>query len=56
MDFPKINSEKCTGCGTCIDSCPMGAIKLINEKAIIDITKCGSCWICVNDCQNEALS
>ena len=39
MDFPKINAEKCTGYGTCIDSCPMGAIKLVNEKAINDITK-----------------
>jgi len=26
MDFPKVNPDICTGCGICVDSCPMDAI------------------------------
>jgi MinD superfamily P-loop ATPase len=56
MDFPKVKPEKCTGCGTCVESCSMQAIKLINDIAVIDTTICGSCWICVSDCPMEAIS
>jgi formate hydrogenlyase subunit 6/NADH:ubiquinone oxidoreductase subunit I len=55
MDFPKVNPENCTGCGNCVDSCPMEAIKLVNDIATIDITKCGNCRVCVDDCPNEAI-
>jgi NAD-dependent dihydropyrimidine dehydrogenase PreA subunit len=27
-----IDQEKCTGCGTCEESCPVEAIKVENEK------------------------
>jgi formate hydrogenlyase subunit 6/NADH:ubiquinone oxidoreductase subunit I len=29
----KVNLEKCTGCGTCKDVCPVEAIELNDEKA-----------------------
>jgi len=41
----KILSEECTGCQTCIDSCPYGAIVMKDDKAVIteDCTFCGAC-------------
>jgi MinD superfamily P-loop ATPase len=31
----KINSEKCTGCGKCTETCHQGAIQMINGKAVL---------------------
>lgn len=56
MDFPKVNPDICTGCGICVDSCPVESIKLINDVAIIDTATCSNCGACVNDCPNEAIS
>jgi len=56
MDFPKVNPDIFTGCGICVDSCPMEAIKLVNDVAIIDTDKCSNCRACVDDCPNEAIN
>jgi NAD-dependent dihydropyrimidine dehydrogenase PreA subunit len=55
-DFPKVNSDICTGCGICIDNCPMEAIELVNGVAFIDGKKCNNCHQCENDCPVEAIS
>ena len=41
----KILSEECIGCQACIDSCPYGAIVMIDDKAVLteDCTFCGAC-------------
>jgi ferredoxin len=31
-----VDLEKCTGCGTCEEGCPVEAIKVENEKAVVD--------------------
>ena len=51
----KVDLEKCTGCGVCVDVCPLEAIKLENEKAVIsdDCTECGTC---IDECPNTAIS
>ena len=51
----KVNDVKCNGCGTCIDICPMEAIKIENGKAVIS-EECTECGACVNQCPREALS
>jgi len=56
MDFPKVNPDICTGCGICADSCPMEAITLVNDVAIIATDKCSNCRVCVDDCPNEAIN
>ena len=47
----------CVGCMACIDSCPTGAIKIVDAlssyNAVIDGEKCVNCNACHNVCQNN---
>ena len=52
----KINAETCTGCGTCVDICPVEAIALDNDKAAVDGDSCVDCGTCVDECPVEAIS
>ncbi|MFH0809849.1 MAG: electron transfer flavoprotein subunit alpha [Pseudomonadota bacterium] len=40
-----IDDNKCTGCGTCVEVCPFGAITVVEDKAVVGdgCTLCGSC-------------
>jgi len=51
----KIDSEKCTGCGICVDVCPLEAISLNDGIAVIDEDTCTECGLCVNECPNDAI-
>jgi ferredoxin len=51
----KVNKGKCTGCGDCVDVCPVEAISVENGKVVID-KECIECGACVNMCKNEVLS
>lgn len=55
MDFPRINIDRCTGCGSCIDVCPMDAISLVEGKAVIDLDKCTNCHACESACPADAI-
>ena len=49
-----IDDELCTGCGSCVSSCPFGGIELIENVAVVtgDCTLCGAC---VEACAVEAI-
>ncbi len=47
-------SEKCIGCRICEKNCPIGAINVVDKKAIIN-ESCVSCKICVRVCPKNAL-
>jgi NAD-dependent dihydropyrimidine dehydrogenase PreA subunit len=49
-----VNTDKCTGCGTCVQDCPVGAIRLKKKKALIDGT-CTQCKACSHVCPEEAI-
>jgi ferredoxin len=51
----KVDDVKCTGCGTCVDSCPVDAIK-VNDLAKIDEDECIDCGTCVDECPEGAIS
>jgi ferredoxin len=55
MDNPKVDPEVCTGCGICIDQCPMEAIVLEDGVAKIIDENCSNCRACVDECPIEAI-
>ena len=50
-----IDEGKCTGCGSCVEVCPVEAIK-VNDKAKVNEDECIDCGTCVDECPVEALS
>jgi ferredoxin len=52
----QIDAGKCTGCGECVESCPLDAIEMQDDKAVVDEDVCGDCGACVDVCPSEAIS
>jgi Fe-S-cluster-containing hydrogenase component 2 len=50
----KVDKNKCNGCGTCKDICPVNAIKVEGGKAVIS-DDCVECGGCLSQCPNEAI-
>ncbi len=51
----KVNEGTCVGCGSCVDACPVSAIALENDKAVIS-DECIECGACVGSCPTEAIT
>ena len=53
----KVNADTCTGCGACVDACPVEAISMNNDgKAEVDTSTCTDCGACVDECPVEAIT
>ncbi|MEW6547682.1 MAG: 4Fe-4S binding protein [Bacillota bacterium] len=52
-----IASDRCIGCGQCVDYCPSGAISLVEAVATIDPVLCVECGTCrrVQCCPVDAI-
>jgi len=52
----KIDKETCIGCGACVDVCPVEALEMIDDKAVVDEDACTDCGACIDECPVEAIS
>ena len=50
-----VNEEKCTGCESCVSSCPVEAISMVEDKAKVS-DECIDCGACVDECPLEAIT
>lgn len=52
----KVVSERCTGCGRCVEVCPTGAVTLGRDgKARVRAELCQACGLCVRECPRQAI-
>lgn len=57
-DLPRrspVIKKNCTGCGDCQKVCPKKAVKVINDKAIVDYNLCIQCYCCHEVCPEKAI-
>ncbi len=55
--YAAINSEDCTSCGTCVDSCEVNAVDFDGEESLatVNLDRCIGCGNCVPTCPGEAI-
>jgi len=46
--------ERCTSCGTCVGTCPYGAVEM-RDTAFVNVVSCKGCGSCVAACLNGAM-
>lgn len=53
----KIRDDRCIGCGQCVTVCPVQAISIVDEKAVINMDLCVECSTCQRsaDCPVNAI-
>jgi len=51
----KTEKDKCTGCGECIEICPVDAVTMEGDFPAVDEDWCIGCGLCVAKCPDEAI-
>ena len=54
--YVAVDWDLCIGCGTCDEKCPMDAITLEDNIAMINEDRCIGCGICAHHCPEGAMT
>ncbi len=54
-DTNKYCKSGCIGCRICEKTCPVEAVKVIDNHAVIDYSKCISCGLCADKCPKKLI-
>lgn len=50
-------SDKCTGCGRCVEVCPHGVFEMQDKRAsVTDRDRCMECGACAKNCEFNAIT
>ncbi len=52
----KVNPEECVGCENCVEVCPVEAISMEDDVAVIDQATCTECGACISECPVDAIN
>ncbi len=56
-DVPVIDRDLCIACGSCVEYCPGGAVRIVDGKAaVVDAAACSYCTDCEAICPVGAIS
>jgi uncharacterized protein (DUF362 family)/NAD-dependent dihydropyrimidine dehydrogenase PreA subunit len=53
---PRADPELCTGCGTCIDQCPVAALTMSDHLPEVNADTCIRCFCCQEICPEKAIT
>jgi NAD-dependent dihydropyrimidine dehydrogenase PreA subunit len=53
---PQADPQLCTGCGTCVEQCPVSALSIGNRLPGVDADLCITCFCCQEICPEKAMT
>lgn len=53
---PSADPELCNGCSSCVDQCPVSALKMLSDVPEVDEDLCITCFCCQEICPEKAIT
>jgi uncharacterized protein (DUF362 family)/NAD-dependent dihydropyrimidine dehydrogenase PreA subunit len=53
--YPAVDADACSGCGDCVENCPVQVIKMAGDIPDLDLYNCIRCYCCQELCAEGAI-